>query len=135
MEVTWLRPSVSTWGRTLRVADALNQVRETLRNVGYLDVGAVLAMTRSTHKSVRTNHKRLFGSGFLLPQGYLPANLEVLLIAGVVAFVNMHLPIEGYTVPIGGIVTDPKRLARIAERLKPEEGKGWEELWRPTPRS
>jgi hypothetical protein len=131
-DITWLRPSGSTWGRTLRVAEAIQTLRATLRNAGRLDVGANLAMPRSTHKGVRSNHKRLFDRGYLLPQGHLPANLEVLLVRNVAAYVNVHLPVGGHAVPIGGVVTEPKRLARIADRLKPFQAEGWEEIWHPS---
>ncbi|HWV46710.1 MAG TPA: hypothetical protein VN039_11955, partial [Nitrospira sp.] len=129
-EVIWLRPSGSTWGRTQRVAEALVKIGDALRNAGRTNVGTVLAMPRSTSKGVRTNHKRLFGRGMLLPQGHLPANLEVLIVAGVIAVVNVHLPVGGHSVPIGSVVSDPRRLARMVERLTSRKGEGWEELWR-----
>ncbi|MBY3201770.1 hypothetical protein [Rhizobium laguerreae] len=132
-EIIWLRPSGSTWGRTQRVAEALVGIGDALRNAGRTKVGTVLAMPRSTSKGVRTNHKRLFGRGVLLPQGHLPANLEVLIVAGVVAVVNVHLPVGGHSVPIGSVVSDARRLARIVERLTSRKGEGWEELWRAVP--
>lgn len=129
VEVVWLRPSGSAWGRTLRVAETLHGIREAMRNAGVGDVATTLAMPRSTHRSIRTSHRRLFDRGRLLPQGRVPANLEVLFVPGVAALVNVHLPLGGHGVPIGGIVTDPKRLARIADRLGASPEEGAEELW------
>jgi hypothetical protein len=129
MEVVWLRPSGTSWGRTLRVADTLQAIRETLRNAGVAEVSTRLAMPRSTHRSVRTNHRRLFDFGVLSPQGHLPANLEVLLVGGVAALVNVHLPVTGHGVGIGGVVTDQKRLSRIAERLRVDQQGSWDVLW------
>lgn len=131
VELTWLRPSGSTWGRTLRVAEALQQIRTASRNAGRSEVRTTQAMPRSTRKSVRTQHRRLFERGFLLPSGHLPANLEVLLVPGVAALVNVHLRIGQHSVPVGCIVTDPQRLSRIAERLAPGSAAGWQEVWQP----
>ena len=130
-DLIWLRPGGSTWGRTTKVPEALQQLRAASRNAGRPDLHATLAMPRSTHRTIRTNHKRLFERGLLLPQGHLPANLEVLLIDGVAAFVNVHIRMGGHAVPVGGIVTDPKRLARIADRLQPTSAERWDELWLP----
>lgn len=131
-EILWLRPSGSAWGRSLRVAETLQGVREAMRNASVEEVHSALIMPRSTHKTVRSNHRRLFGYGALLPQGHLPPNLEITFISGVAALVNIHLPVGGHSVPLGGIVTDPKRLARIADRLKFGSVTGWDELWRPS---
>lgn len=128
-EVIWLRPSGSTWGRTNRVAEALTEVRDALRNNNQPDVKAVLAMPRSTVKSTRLNYKRIFDRGVLLPQGHLSSNLEVFLVPGVAALVNIHVPVQQHAVPIGGLVTEPKRLGRIAERLRIIHEKEIEELW------
>lgn len=130
LEITWLRPSGSTWGRTLRVAEALHQVRAAARNAGRSELRTVQAMPRSTHRTVRPQHRRLFERGYLLPQGHLPANLEVLLVPGIGALVNVHLRLGHHSVPVGGLVTDPKRLARMSERLDPSVVAGWDEAWR-----
>jgi hypothetical protein len=131
-DLVWLRPGGSTWGRTTKIPEVLQQLRAASRNAGRPDLHATLAMPRSTHRTIRTNHKRLFERGLLLPQGHLPANLEVLLFADVAAFVNVHVRMGGHAVPVGGIVTDRKRLARIAERIRPSAASGWDELWLPT---
>lgn len=128
-EIIWLRPNGSSWGRSLRVADTLQLLREATRNADMAVGEAMLAMSRSTHKSFRSNHKRLFERGVLLPQGHLPTNIEVLMVTGVGALVSVHLPVGGHSVPIGGLVTDPKRLARIEERLN-GDGERWEQLWK-----
>ena len=59
--------------------------------------------------------------------------MEILLVTGVAAFVNVHVPLSGHGVPVGGIVTDPKRLARIADRLNPSPEEGAEALWTDAP--
>jgi hypothetical protein len=133
VEIHWLRPSGSAWGRTLKVAETLHGLREALRNAGVGGVVTRLAMPRSTHRSIRANHRRLFDRGTLLPQGRLPANLEILLVPGVAAMVNVHVPLSGHGVPIGGIVTDPKRLARIADRINASAEEGAESLWAEAP--
>lgn len=127
-DVIWLRPNGTTWGRTLKIGETLASISDALRNVGK-KVRTTLAMPRSTHKTVRQSHKRLFDRGLLLPQGHLPANLEILVIAGKVALVNVHLPVGAHSVPIGGIVSNSKRLARIVERLTLGQVEGWEQLW------
>ncbi|OWV98924.1 hypothetical protein ATY81_26655 [Rhizobium sp. R72] len=116
-EVIWLRPSGATWGRSLRVGESLANIGDALRNIGK-KVQTTLAMPRSTNKSVRQSHKRLFDRGLLLPQGHLPANMEILVIAGKVAFVNVHLPIGTHSVPVGGIVSNSRRVARIVDGLR-----------------
>lgn len=128
-ELIWLRPSGSTWGRTTRVAEALTEIKDALRNNNQRDVKVVLTMPRSTAKSARLCHKRIFDRAVLLPQGYLPSNLEVLLVPGVAALVNVHVPLQQHAVPIGGLVTEPKRIARIVERLSIIHDKDVEELW------
>lgn len=128
-EVVWLRPSGSSWGRTQRIPEALVQISDALRNVGRTSVSSTLVMPRSTSKTARFSHKRLFGKGVLLPQGRLPANMEVLIIGELVAIVNVHLGVGQYSVPVGGVVSNPKRLARIVERLTSGSGEGWETLW------
>ena len=129
VEIVWLRPGGTAWGRTLRVAESLHELREMLRNAGVHEVTTKLVMPRATHRSVRTTHRRLFDSGVLPPHGHLPANLEVILVHRVVALVNVCLPVGGHSVPIGGLVTDPKRLARIADKLTRSEEGNWEVLW------
>ncbi|MGO7530881.1 hypothetical protein [Rhizobium leguminosarum] len=128
-DIIWLRPNGSTWGRTQRVGEALVSIADALRNAGMTNIKTTIAMPRSAGKSVRMSHKRLFNRGLLLPQGHLPGNLEVLAVGGVVAFVNAHLPVGAHSVPIGGLVFNGKRLARIVERLTPGTGDGWEQLW------
>ncbi|MFG1210412.1 hypothetical protein [Xanthobacter flavus] len=128
-EVIWARPSGSTWGRTTRVAEALAEVRDALRNNNQADVKAVIAMPRSTIRSARLSHKRIFDRGVLLPQGHLPSNIEIFLIPGIAAFVIIHVPVQQHSVPIGGLITEPKRLSRIADRLRIVHEKEVEELW------
>jgi hypothetical protein len=133
-EIIWLRPSGSTWGRTVRVAEALQEVREALRSAGHSDVTTSLLMPRSTHKTARSSHKRVFEQGWLLPQGHLPSDIEVLLVPGLAALVNVHVPAGRHAVAIGGLVSDPKRVARIVERLRTGQTDGWEQIWKPAAR-
>lgn len=123
----WLRPSGFAWGRTLRISETLNEIREALKGAGRPELDTLIAMPRSTHQTMRSKHKRLFSRGVLLPSGRLPSNLEILLIPDVVAVVNLHLQLGAHAVPLGGIVTDPKRLSLIGQRLN--ESDGWEEMW------
>ncbi len=127
-EVVWLRPNGATWGRSLKVGESLASIGHALRNAGKR-MRTTLVMPRSTHKTVRQNHKRLFDRGILLPQGHLPANMEILLVAGKVALVNVHLPVGSHSVPVGGIVFNTKRLARMSERLMASQVDGWEQVW------
>ena len=112
------------------MAEALHQFRAAARNAGRSELRTVQAMPRSTHRTVRSQHRRLFERGYLLPQGHLPANLEVLLVPGIGALVNVHLRLGHHSVPVGGLVTNPKRLARMVERLDPSAVTGWAEAWR-----
>jgi len=129
--VIWLRPSGSSWGRTTKVAEALTQIRQAIRNKGSLDAKSFLIMPRSTGNVDRTSHKEVFDNGLLLPQGHFPANLEVLLVPGKVALVNTHIPAGQHSVAMGGIVTDTIRLSRMLGRLQPGKTDGWSELWVP----
>lgn len=127
-DVIWLRPNGANWGRTLKVGEALARIGDVVRNGG-MKVRTTLAMPRSTHRSVRQSHKRLFDRGLLLPQGHLPANMEILIVAKKVALVNVHIPVGAHSAPIGGIVNNAKRLSRMVERLTPGQSDGWESLW------
>lgn len=86
-------------------------------------------MPRATPRPVRRSHRRLFDRGVLLPQGHLPPNLEVVLIEGVCALIHVHVPIGGSAVSIGSLVTDKKRLERIASRLSSARNATWETVW------
>lgn len=115
-KVIWLRPSGSSWGRTAKVAEALTRIRQALRNKGNLDTKSFLIMPRSTGNVDRTSHKKVFDNGLLLPQGHLPANLEVLLVPGKVALVNTHIPAGQHSVALGGgsdrshsVITDARK--------------------------
>src|SRR5208283_2636978 len=89
-EIVWLRPSGTGWGRSRRVAEALQKLKDMLRNIHASEVRTRIAMPRSTHKSVRKSHRRLFDRGELLPQGQMPPNIEILLVDGIAALVNLH---------------------------------------------
>lgn len=86
-------------------------------------------MPQSIVKSTRLSHKRIFDRGVLLPQGHLSSNLEVLLFPEVAALANARVHVQQHAVPIGGLVTEPRRLGRIAERLRFIHDKEVEELW------
>ncbi len=128
-EVIWLRPSGSKWARTLRLGASLQEMREALRASGYADTRFTLVMPRATPRQVRKSHRRLFDRGVLLPQGHLPSNLEVVLVEGVCALIHVHVPIGATAVSIGSLVTDPKRLTRIASRLSSARSATWEAVW------
>ncbi|MDV6333227.1 hypothetical protein [Asticcacaulis sp. 201] len=130
IEILWLRPNGSGWGRTLQLAECVQKIRDALSNIGHKEITASIVMPRSTPKTARGSHKKLFDKGKLLPQGHLPSNLEALVIPGIAAIVNVHLPVGKRSVPVGGILLDQKRLAKLAERLSPQAD-GWENLWQP----
>lgn len=130
-KLVWLRPSGSSWGRTAKVAEALSQIQQVLRNKGNADSRSFLIMPRSTSSSDRKSHKKVFDNGLLLPQGHFPANIEVLLVPGKVALVNAHISAGRHSVAMGGLVTDTTRLSRMLARLTPGKASGWDELWTP----
>ncbi len=130
-KIIWLRPSGSTWGRTAKVAEALSQIRQVLKNKGNKDLETLLYMARSTSQSDRTSHKAVFESGLLMPQGHLPANIEILLVPGKAALVNTHILAGRHSVALGGFTTDPARLSRMLTKLTPGKAAGWSELWVP----
>ncbi|MBN7787666.1 hypothetical protein JYP51_22290 [Ponticoccus gilvus] len=130
-KIIWLRPSGSTWGRTALVAEAVNQIRQLLKNNGSNNLESILFMPRSTRHSDRTIHKAIFDKGFLLPQGHLPANMEVLLVPGKAALVNVHILAGQHSVALGGVTTDPARLSRIVAKLTRGKSDGWGEIWVP----
>ncbi len=127
VEILWLRPAVNSWARTHRIANTILKLRDALRNANASAVRTSLIMSRTTPKQIRKLHRRLFDRGLLLPQGHMPANIEILLVKGAAALVNVQLRISGHAVPVGGLVTNEKLLTRIADRLS--EDPGWEELW------
>jgi hypothetical protein len=128
-EVVWLRPGGSAWGRTFRIPEALQTLRDSLRNAGVAEQHTALLMPRSTHKTLRKLHRRVFDRATLLPQSHLPSNLEILLVGRACAFVGVHVAVDGSPVAMGGIVTDPVRLEKIAARLTPSASGAWDELW------
>jgi len=130
-KIIWLRPSGSTWGRTARVAEALSDIRQVLKNRGSKDFDSFLLMPRSTSPSERSSHRPLFDNGLLLPQGHFPANIEVLIVPGKAAFVNAHILVGQHSVALGGLTTDSVRLTRILSRLMPGKADGWSDLWSP----
>lgn len=128
-EIVWARPGGTAWGRTARISGALTELRNSLSKPEGPDVESTLLVTRSTPKPHRTAHKRFFTRGRLAPQGHLPPNIEILLVPDVAAMINVHVKVGRHAVPIGGLVTDNKRLARIGEKLRPARREGWEDLW------
>ncbi|MDX0492505.1 hypothetical protein GOC53_19815 [Sinorhizobium medicae] len=128
-EFVWLRPSGTGWGRSRRVAEALHELRDTLRNGRAPEIRTRLVMPRATARTVRKAHRRLFDRGQLLPQGHMAPNLEILVVDNIAALVSLHLDLGGYSVPVGGIVTERTRLDRIIERLNTEDE--WETIWQP----
>lgn len=130
-EIIWARPGGAAWGRTAKVSGALTELRNALSGAGAPDVETTLLVTRSTPKPLRTAHRRFFTRGRLSPQGHLPPNIEILLLPDVAAIINVHIPVGRHAVPIGGLVTDKRRLARIVDRLRPARSDGWDDLWQP----
>ncbi|UZE50984.1 hypothetical protein ONR75_10380 [Rhodopseudomonas sp. P2A-2r] len=72
VELLWLRPGGSAWGRSIRVAETLLQLRQALRNAGRLSVSTHLLMPRATPKAIRLNHKRVFDRGRCSLRGIYP---------------------------------------------------------------
>lgn len=113
--ILWLRPGGSAWGRTFKVGDGLQRIRETLSAHGLRDVQTVAMIPRSVPNAHRRHLKRVFDEGRLVPVGFYPADLEIILISGVAALAALHMDIGRHGAAIG-IASRSERLLRSLER-------------------
>lgn len=113
--ILWLRPGGSAWGRTFKVGDGLQRIRETLGAHGLREVQAVAMVPRGVPHAHRRHLKRVFDEGRLAPVGFYPTDMEIILIPGVAALAALHLKVGRHGAAIG-IVSRRERLLRSLER-------------------
>lgn len=113
--ILWLRPGGSAWGRTFKVGDGLQRIRETLSAHGLRDVQTVAMIPRGVPNAHRRLLKRVFDEGLLAPAGFYPADMEIILIPGVAALVALHMDVGRHGAAIG-VASRKERLLRSLER-------------------
>lgn len=124
----WARPGGELWGRSLRVGESLDAIRDALRLKGAPDVETLLVVPRAVPGDLRRAWRRTFDRGLLAPSGQLPSDMEVLLIPGVVGHVSVYIPFRNGALCVGVILRDGAILDRLERRLRRESGDS-EQLW------
>lgn len=124
----WARPGGDLWGRSSRVGECLASIRDALRARGAPDVETLLVIPRAVPSDLRRAWRRVFDRGLLAPSGQLPADMEVLLVPGVVAHVSIYVPFRSGALCVGSITRDAATLQRLERRLRRESGDS-EPLW------
>lgn len=113
--ILWLRPGGTAWGRTFKVGDALQRVRDTLRSSGIRETETVVLVPRAVPAGHRRQLKRVFDEGRLAPSGTYPADIEVLLVPGLAAMIALHVAAGRHGTAVG-VVSRDERLLRTLER-------------------
>jgi hypothetical protein len=113
--IIWLRPSGSAWGRTFKVGETLQRVRDVLSASGARNVPSLMMLPRGVPTGRRRDFRHMFDDGRLSPPGFYGGDLEILLVPGVGAAVFHHLELGRHGVPIG-IASHDERMLRAVER-------------------
>jgi hypothetical protein len=113
--ITWLRPGGTAWGRTTKVGDALRRVRETLSANGIRDVQTLMMVSRGVPNTHRRHFKRVFDEGRLVPSGFYPADIEILLVPGIASLMCLYADIGRHGIAIG-TASSSERMLRAIER-------------------
>ncbi|MBB2199011.1 hypothetical protein HLH44_16385 [Gluconacetobacter sp. 1c LMG 22058] len=113
--IIWLRPAGTAWGRTFKVSEALQRVRDTLSASAIRNVPSRLMVPRGVPAAVRRNFKHVFDDGRLSPPSFYPGDLEILLVPGVAASVFFHLDTGRHGLPLG-LASREERFLRTIER-------------------
>lgn len=113
--IIWLRPGGTAWGRTFKVGDMLQRIRETLSSGGIKEAQTTAIVPRAVPTGHRRHLKRIFDEGRLAPTGSYPADLEIIAIPGIAAMVALHMDVGRHGAPIG-IASRSERLLRAIDR-------------------
>jgi hypothetical protein len=123
-DLIWFRPGGTIWGLTEDLQITVNELRAMARRSPSSEGGMVTTLispASSSPDSVK-RFDRIFDRGLGAKAGRSTPSTEVLLIRGVCAAVSVLVPLaKGVQVWIGRITVKPNEVARIAERLRPDD--------------
>jgi hypothetical protein len=127
----WLRPGGTRWGRTLKLAEGLQRIREVCRSGGKANLKNTLVVPRALATKARTLWRRIFDEGLLAPTSYASGNLEILLMPKVAAMILVHIPVHGGSLPVGSITWAGATLEILHRRFRNLEN--FQTLWTSAP--
>lgn len=123
-DLFWFRPGGTIWGLTEDLQTMIGELRAMSRRSPSGEGGLVttlIAPASVSSDSVK-RFDRIFDRGLGARAGRSSPSIEVLLIRGVCAVVSVLVPLaKGVDVWIGRISVKPTDVARISERLRPDE--------------
>ncbi len=127
--IIWLRPGGTAWGRTFKVSESLQRMRDVLRAHGSSDIQTVAMVPRAVAGNQRKNLKRVFETGCLTPAGFYPPDLEIILVPGVAAMVALHVNAGRHGVAIGAVTSRERSLRLMERRFNDAVAKNSDRLW------
>jgi hypothetical protein len=123
-DLFWFRPGGAIWGLSEDLQTMIGELRAMSRRSPSGEGGLVttlIAPASVSSDSVK-RFDRIFDRGLGARAGRSSPSIEVLLIRGLCAVVSVLVPLaKGVDVWIGRITVKPTDVARIAERLRPDE--------------
>lgn len=123
-ELFWFRPGGTIWGLTEDLQTTLAELKAMSRRSPSGDGGlvATLIAPASVSSDSVKQFDRIFDRGLSARVGRSSLSVEVLLISGVFAVVSILVPLAaGVNVWIGRITVKHSDIARIADRLRPDD--------------
>jgi len=123
-DLFWFRPGGTIWGLTEDLQTTVNELRAMSRRSPSGEGGlvATLIAPASVSSDSVKRFDRIFDRGLGARAGRGTPSIEVLLVRGVCAVVSVLVPLaKGVNVWIGRVTVKPKDVARIAERLRPDD--------------
>lgn len=123
-ELFWFRPGGTIWGLTEDLQTTLAELKAMSRRSPSGDGGlvATLIAPASVSSDSVKQFDRIFDRGLSAQAGRSSLSVEVLLIRGVCAVVSILVPLAtGVNVWIGRITVKHSDIARIADRLRPDD--------------
>lgn len=123
-ELIWLRPGGTIWGLTEDLQSTVGELKAMSRRSTSGEGGLIatlIAPASVSSESVK-RFDRIFDRGMSARAGRSSLSLEVLLIRGVCAVVSVLVPLaKDVNVWIGRITVNPNDVARIEDRLRPDD--------------
>lgn len=120
----WVRPGGSIWGLTEDLQTTVNELRAMSRRGASGDGGLVttlIAPASVASDSVK-RFNRIFDRGLGARAGRSSQSIEVVLVRDVCAVVSVLVPLaNGVNIWIGRITVKSQDVARITERLRPDD--------------
>ena len=123
-DLFWFRPGGTIWGLTEDLQTTVGELKAMSRRTPSGEGGlvATLIAPASVSSDSVKRFDRIFDRGLGARAGRGSVSVEVLLIRGVCAAVSILVPLaKGVNVWIGRITVKPEDVARIAERLRPDD--------------